>query len=146
MSAKGRDHRPSWRATLTNRPLVVHYLRTCAAMTAGMVVLEPLSMRVIDDIRPPAGTVVMASSMVAGMVVWMAHRRHRWRAIIEMSAAMYGSLLVLFALYWLGALSATELMLPAHMLMLASMAAAMLHRREEYLTLLTNAPTTATSR
>ena len=55
---------------------------------------------VLDAPRPPRRTEVealaMATTMVAGMAVWMAHRLHTWPEIIEMSAAMYGSFAVLF--------------------------------------------------
>jgi flagellar biosynthetic protein FliP len=39
---------------------------------------------------------------------------------------------VLFPLYWLGAVSASELLIVGHVLMLPAIAAAMLRRREEY--------------
>jgi len=39
---------------------------------------------------------VMATSMTLGMSIWMAIRRHSWRFILEMGAAMYLSFVVFF--------------------------------------------------
>ena len=126
-----RPDRLSWRRTLTNGAFVVHYLQMLAAMVVGMIVLGPLSM-----LLPAAGAEVhallMATSMTAGMVAWMAWRRHSWPAVAEMALAMYLSFVVLFPLYWLGQLSAEGLILAGHVVMLPAMALAMLHRRAEY--------------
>lgn len=124
--------RPSWRATLTTRAFVVHYLQMLAAMLAGMLVLGPLSLLV-----PQAGAEVhallMATWMTAGMAVWMRWRRHSWASTAEMGLAMYVAFVVLFPPYWFGLLSAGALMLVGHLLMLPAMAIAMLFRREQYL-------------
>ena len=37
-----RANRPTWRAALTDRRFVVHYLQMLAAMLAGMIVFGPL--------------------------------------------------------------------------------------------------------
>jgi flagellar biosynthetic protein FliP len=47
-----------------------------------------------------------------------------------MSAAMYGSFVVLFPFYWLGVLGPASLTTLGHLLMLVAMAVAMLHRRD----------------
>ena len=40
-----------------------------------------------------------------GMGVWMKIRRHSWRHIVEMSAAMYLPFVALLVPYWLGVVS-----------------------------------------
>lgn len=122
--------RPTWRATLTDRGFVVHYLQMLAAMVVGMVVLGPLSMVVGSGVE--VHTLLMATWMSIGMAAWMVWRRHALPAVVEMSLAMYLSFVVLFPAYWLGALSAGGLMVAGHVLMLPAMALAMLRRREEY--------------
>ena len=127
-----RAPRPTWRAALTDRGFVVHYLQMLAAMIAGMVVLMPLSM-FLGDLGVEADALLMATWMSVGMAAWMAWKRHGWPSILEMSLAMYLSFVVLFPPYWLGVLSGTGVMIVGHVLMLPAMALAMLHRREEYL-------------
>lgn len=126
--------RPSWRAALTNRPFIVHYLHMLVAMGIGMVVLGPLSMHIVHHAGAEVEMLLMATTMVPGMAVWMAYRRHTWPEILEMSAAMYASVAALFPFYWLGAVAPTGLTILAHILMLLGMAVAMLHRRENYIT------------
>jgi hypothetical protein len=125
--------RPTWRAALTNGVFVVHYLQMITAMGIGMVVLGPLSMRIFHHAEAEVHVLLMATTMVAGMAVWMVYRRHAWPGIVEMSAAMYASIAVAFPLYWLGAAAPAGLMTLAHVLMPLGMAAAMLHRRENYI-------------
>jgi flagellar biosynthetic protein FliP len=125
--------RPTWRVALTNRAFIVHYLEMVAAMEIGMVVLGPLSMRVAHHAGAEVETLLMASTMVPGMVVCMALRRHVWPAVAEMCVAMYLSFLILFPAYWLGLLDATRLPDLGHIIMLAGMAVAMLRRREAYI-------------
>lgn len=124
--------RPTWRAALTTRAFVVHYLQMLAAMLVGMLVLGPLSM-----LLPSAGVemqaLLMATWMTAGMAVWMRWRRHSWASTAEMGLAMYVAFAVLFPPYWLGLLSPAALMLAGHVLMLPTMAIVMLRRREHYL-------------
>jgi hypothetical protein len=92
--------RPTWRATLTNRGFVVHYLQMLAAMGIGMLVLGPLSMLVDAGVEVHA--LLMATWMTAGMTAWMAYRRHSWPATAEMALAMYLSFAVLLPAYWRG--------------------------------------------
>ena len=124
--------RPTWRATLTDRVFVGHYLEMLVAMGIGMVVLGPLSMRVVHHAGPAGEMLLMATTMVVGMTAWMACRRHAWSAIVEMSAAMYASVGVLLPFYWLGSPGTKVLMILGHGLMLLAMAIVMLHRRERY--------------
>ena len=123
--------RPTWRAALTDRGFVVHYLQMLAAMVVGMLVLGPLSM-LAGEVGAEVHALLMATWMTVGMSVWMLWRRHAWASIAEMGLAMYVSFAVLFPAYWLGVLSGGGLMLAGHVVMLPAMALAMLHRREEY--------------
>ena len=127
-----RADRPTWRAALTDRRFVVHYLQMLAAMLAGMVVFGPLLM-LVGDAGAEVGALLMATAMTAGMTAWMAWRRHRWAAIAEMGLSMYLSFVVLFPAFWLGLLSGSGVLAVGHVLMLPAMALAMLRRREEYL-------------
>jgi hypothetical protein len=74
----------------------------------------------------------MASNMTIGMSLWMRVRRHSWRSIAEMSAAMYIPFIILFVAFWAGLLSGHLVMIGGHILMLPAMVAAMLLRRDEY--------------
>jgi len=128
-----RQTRPTWRAAVTNRAFVVHYLQMLVAMLAGMALYMPLSMLVGDGAGIEVDALLMATAMTAGMAAWMAWRRHPWRGIAEMGLAMYLAFAVLFPPYWLGMLSAHGLFVVGHVLMLPAMAGAMLRRREDYL-------------
>lgn len=123
----------------TNRHFWRHYVAMVVAMVAGMMVLEPLRMVAVgalgwsawfDQLEPAA--LAMATEMSIGMAAWMRFRRHRWRSIVEMSAAMYGPFVVLFVPYWLGILNDTGVMVAGHVLMLPAMALVMLRRPQEY--------------
>ena len=128
-----RPPRPTWRAAMTNRAFIVHYLQMLVAMFVGMGVFAPLLMLVGDGAGTVVHALLMATSMTAGMAAWMAWRRHPWPGIAEMGLAMYLAFAVLFPPFWLGALSAQGLFVLGHVLMLPAMAVAMLHRREDYL-------------
>lgn len=108
-----------------------HYAEMVAAMIIGMVLLNPL--------WPAAWTasvavdaLVMATDMTVAMALWMRIRRHSWPRIAEMSAVMYLPFLALLVPYGLGMLSATALMIAAHVIMFPLMLAAMLWRRADY--------------
>ena len=88
------------------RRLVGHYLEIVLAAVAGMVVLGPAESMLLNPIG--------------------------WAAIAEMAVAMYAPFLVLFPPLWLGVLSASGLMALGHVLMLFTIAAAMLRRRDQY--------------
>ena len=77
--------RPTWRAALTNGVFVVHYLQMITAMGIGMVVLGPLSMRIFHHAEAEVHVLLMATTMVVGMAVWMVYRRHAWPGIVEMA-------------------------------------------------------------
>lgn len=74
----------------------------------------------------------MATNMTITMSAWMRYRRHGWAATAEMAAAMYLPFVALFVPMWLGAISPDAMLAGGHLLMLPTMAGAMLLRREEY--------------
>jgi hypothetical protein len=112
---------------------VGHYVEMVIAMLIGMLALHPLAKALPDLLsRADVEALAMATSMTAGMALWMCIRRHSWPRIAEMSAAMYLPFVVLLVPYWLGALSASALMLAGHVIMFPLMLAAMLWRRSEY--------------
>jgi flagellar biosynthetic protein FliP len=119
------------------RPYVrftVHFAEMFIAMIVGMVALGPLWSLAWPglDSYPAGETMVMATNMTIGMVLWMRIRRHAWRPIVEMSAAMYLPFVLLLVPYLLGAVSGGVLMMGGHILMGPFMLAAMLLRRREY--------------
>jgi hypothetical protein len=121
--------RPTWRAALPNRTFMGHYAQMVVAMAIGMVVLGPLSMRVVHHSGAEGEMLLMATTMVVGAVTWMVCRRHTWSAIVEMAAVMYTSVAALVPFYWLGMLSPRALMILGHLVMSVGMAVAMLRRR-----------------
>jgi hypothetical protein len=125
----------------SSRRFVRHFLEMVAAMVVGMVVLGGTIRLifavlgysysdVVDETEVRA--LVMATNMVIGMSLWMRHRGHGWASIAEMAAAMYLPFIVLFIPYWAGLLSRGGVLGLGHILMLAAMLVAMLHRRDEY--------------
>lgn len=113
---------------------VGHFAEMVIAMIVGMVALGPLWSLAWPglDSYPAAAAMVMATNMTIGMVLWMRIRRHAWRPIVEMSAAMYLPFVLLLVPYWLGAVSGGVLMMGGHILMVPFMLAAMLLRLREY--------------
>ena len=75
-------------------PFVRHYLEMVAAMLAGMVLLGPLVMMTSRLAGYPLmgdatlRTLVMATNMNIGMVVWMRYRGHTWERTLEMVVGM----------------------------------------------------------
>jgi hypothetical protein len=110
---------------------VGHYIEMAAAMIIGMVLLDPLWP---SDwlVRTDVNAIVMATNMTIAMGLWMRIRRHSLPRIAEMCAVMYLPFVALLVPYWLGALSATVLMIAGHVIMFPLMLAAMLWRRSEY--------------
>jgi hypothetical protein len=107
---------------------VLHYLEMVVAMLVGMVALAPLwdlAWPGRHD-RPGAAAMVMATNMAIGMALWMRIRRHSWRHIAEMCAAMYVPFVVLLVPYLLGAISGGTLMTAGHILMFPAMLVPML--------------------
>ena len=121
------------------RRFVGHYLKIVVAAVAGMVVLGPAESMLLNPIgwaellaHSEAYALVMATNMTVAIAVWMRFRGHGWAATAEMAVAMYAPFLVLFPPLWLGVLSASGLMALGHVLMLFTIAAAMLRRRDQY--------------
>lgn len=116
-----------------------HLVEMVVVMVLGMMLLAPAwdwfgAAVGIEALlaRPDVGAVVMVLDMVAAMTVWMRVRRHGWPAIWEMNAAMAAPFAVLLVLFWVGAVSAGDMMLWGHVLMVPAMAGAMLLRPAEY--------------
>jgi hypothetical protein len=84
----------------------------------------------LDHAEPMA--LSMATDMAIGMGAWMAWRRHGWRDIAEMSAAMYLPFVILFPATLAGAMTSGAMMAAGHVLMLAAKLAVMLRRRDHY--------------
>ena len=120
-------------------PFIRHYAEMVLAMAIGMVALHPLwtfalqaagAPHLLDGAEPMA--LSMATDMAIGMGAWMAFRRHGWRHIAEMTAAMYLPFVILFPATLTGAMTSGAMMLAGHVLMLAAMLAVMLRRRDHY--------------
>jgi flagellar biosynthetic protein FliP len=113
---------------------VRHYLEMVVAMLVGMYTLGGVEDLVLPSVtvRADVGVLVMATNMAIGMGAWMRVRRHSWRAIVEMSAAMYVPFVVLLVPFWGGAIGEHTLMAWGHLLMLPAMGAVMLLRPAEY--------------
>ena len=120
-------------------PFIRHYIEMVLAMAIGMFALMPLwtvalqatgAPHLLDHAEPMA--LAMATDMAIGMGAWMAVRRHGWRHIAEMSAAMYLPFVILFPATLAGAMTSGTMMVTGHVLMLAAMLAVMLRRRDHY--------------
>ncbi len=115
--------------------LIGHYVEMVVAMFVGMGVLALPWMLLWPDLdeNPVAHTLVMAANMTIGMAAWMALRGHGRRMIVEMSVAMVAPFLVLLVPYATGVVTADTLMMAGHLLMLVTMLAAMVLRRQDYM-------------
>lgn len=121
------------------RRFALHYVEMLVAMGLGMLIFHPLFGLVAETTgwagtyaRDDVSAMVMATSMVIGMSLWMWFRSCSRAAIVEMGVAMYLPFVVLLVPLWLGAISRGFLMLWGHLLMLVTMFLAMLYRRAEY--------------
>ena len=128
-----RSHLAGW------APFVRHYIEMVLAMVIGMVALMPLEMWAVQAVGAPhlldhvgLMTLVMATDMAIAMGAWMAYRRHGWRDIAEMSAAMYLPFVIFFPATVTGVMTEGTMMIAGHALMLVAMLAVMLWRREHY--------------
>ena len=120
-------------------PFIRHYIEMVLAMAIGMVALMPLEMWAVQAAGAPhlldhAGlmTLVMATDMAIAMGAWMAYRRHGWRDITEMSAAMYLPFVMFFPATLAGVMTGGAMTIAGHALMLVAMLAVMLWRRDHY--------------
>jgi len=129
---KGSSRGPVWN-------FVQHLVEMTIAMFAGMFVLGmplkalfgALGWTVVNDATVPS-TLVMATTMSAGMAAWMRFRGCGWPAILEMSLAMYIPFVVMYPFYWAGAVDSMAVMMVGHILMVPAMVVAMLFRLGEY--------------
>ncbi|TXL60870.1 hypothetical protein [Aeromicrobium terrae] len=111
-----------------------HYVEMVLAMFAGMGILGGIWMVVWPGIHDHdvVHTLVMAADMTIGMAGWMAFRGHPRQMIVEMSVAMVAPFVVLLAPLAADWISAGTLMMGGHTLMLVTMLAVMLYRRQDY--------------
>ena len=116
-----------------------HYAQMVIAMMIGMA-LAPLARVLFTALgaeeayaRADVMVLVMATTMVIGMTAWMLFRRHGWRPIAEMAAAMYVPFLVLLPFLWTDLIDRMILSTAGHVLMFLAMAGVMLLRPAEYL-------------
>lgn len=121
------------------RRFVRHYIEMVVAMFAGMAVLGALvslfcALTGHQGLFEHAGisAPLMATNMTIGMAAWMRFRRHSWRPIAEMAAAMYVPLAVLIVPFWLGVLPGGALLAGMHVLMFVAMWLVMARRPAEY--------------
>ena len=130
----GRNAQPQAHRSWSH--FVRHLAEMVIAMLAGMLALGTVINALpggSDLFHPPVlSALVMATNMAIGMSVWMRFRRHSWRSIAEMSAAMYIPFIIRFIPFWVGLISGHLVMIGGHALMLPAMVAAMLLRRDEY--------------
>ncbi|MFC4855496.1 hypothetical protein [Actinophytocola glycyrrhizae] len=121
------------------RHFIQHLLEMTAAMFIGMGVLamparllwEALGWDFMIE-NLVARTLVMATNMTIGMVLWMRFRGHRWLPIAEMSLAMYLPFVLMYPFYFGGMVGTTGVMVVGHVLMVPAMAVVMLFRVDEY--------------
>jgi hypothetical protein len=125
---------PARSAIRKNLRFALHYLEMVVSMAVGMVLLGAVVSWIWPGLadHPVPDTLVMAANMTIGMALWMRIRRHSWRLIAEMSAAMVLPFLALLVPYTMGEISADALMMGGHLLMLPAMLAAMLWRHRDY--------------
>ncbi|HLU56007.1 MAG TPA: hypothetical protein VKZ81_11145 [Pseudonocardia sp.] len=110
---------------------VAHYVEMVVAMVVGMVALGPL-WPADWVVRPDVHAMAMALNMTIAMGLWMSVRGHSWARTAEMCAAMVVPFAVLLVPYWLGAISATTVMVAAHVIMFPLMLVVMIWRRCDY--------------
>ena len=127
----------------STRHFIRHYVEMLVAMFAGMVVLGGPAMVALgaagvtsaelQSDAPAALLLGMGVTMTVPMVGWMRYRGHGWQPSNEMAASMMIPTAGVIGL--LGAGLVTDigsLLMIEHVVMLPSMLAAMLLRRDEY--------------
>ncbi len=119
-------------------PFLRHYLEMVAAMVAGMVLLGPPLMMISRlfgysfMFDPTIRTLIMATNMNIGMIVWMRYRGHSWERTLEMVAGMTLPFLAFLVPMWLGLISELTVNVLGHVAMLIGMWVSMVLRRAEY--------------
>jgi hypothetical protein len=130
---------PSPRRVLVGR-FVRHYVEMVLAMVAGMLVLGGLVRLVLgvaglgysSESHPYVAATEMALTMSAGMAFWMRYRRHHWRHVLDMTAAMILPLVFLFPVAWTGGIAPASLPMLEHVAMFPLMLAVMLRTPRAY--------------
>ena len=128
-----QPHRAGWAS------FIRHYLEMVLAMAIGMIASMPLGTLAFAAAGAPhlmdhaeLMVLVMATDMAIAMGAVMAYRRHGWRDIAEMSAAMYLPFAIFFPATLAGVMTSGTMMVAGHALMLVAMLAVMLWRRDHY--------------
>jgi flagellar biosynthetic protein FliP len=120
------------RRALTDRTFIARYLQMLVAMAAGALLLGPLTGHAgHHGGSTETGTVLMVTTMVAGVAAWAVVRGDGLAATVGTAIAMYASFLVLLPLLWLGVLDPAGFTVLGHLLMLPAMAVAMLRHRDD---------------
>lgn len=125
------------------RSLIRHYVEMVVVMVVGMAVLGmPAAALVaaagsstaqLEQDAPALMLLGMALTMTGPMVAWMGLRGHSWQASLEMGASMILPTLAVLTLLAAGVVDDSGTLLTLqHAVMLPSMLAAMLLRRDEY--------------
>lgn len=117
-----------------------HFLEMCAAMClAWMLVTLPFiafakAAGTADAVHqwPEVATAIAVAAMSAGMAAEMRWRRHSWRCVTEMTAAMLIEAVALIAISAVGLIPRSNLFAWYHALMPFAMVVAMLYRRDVY--------------
>jgi hypothetical protein len=99
-----------------------HFAVMLVLMYAGMVVLNPLYDVVagVGGVSDPwsrlpvLSNFMMSVNMTIPMVLYMLHKRHGWRAIGEMSAAMFLPAALTMGPYLIGAMTTGTMMTSSH--------------------------------
>ncbi len=120
---------------------VQHLIEMTIAMFVGMFALgiparmlfESLGWTVLTEQMVPR-TLLMATYMTIGMVLWMRYRGCSWPAARDMGLAMYVPFVMMYPFHWAGLVSDMTVMVVGHVLMVPAMVVAMLLRRDEYTT------------
>lgn len=102
---------------------VWQFLEMLLAMAAGMLVLPPFQDTLwnVPADRADLHLLVMTANMAIGMLAWMLVRRHPWKPVAAMTAAMAVPFLLLAPLYHAAVVDGDLLMIGGHALMLPCM-------------------------
>lgn len=121
------------------RAFALHVGEMLLAMLAGMLVLGgalegvlALAGTSVADGSPPVEAAVMAGTMTAAMVWWMARRGHPRARNAEMAASMIVPTAAVVALHWAGGLGGDAVLAVQHVAMVPAMIGVMAWRYEHY--------------
>jgi hypothetical protein len=121
------------------RAFLLHLGEMFLAMALGMLVLGAavegvlrLAGSSLGDAPAAVQAAVMAFTMTAPMVWWMDRRGHPARHNVEMAASMIVPSAIAVGLHWAGALSADNVLVVQHELMIPAMVGVMLWRYDHY--------------